>query len=123
MDKNDSGAPHLRYSDLVMEYIEVCNAALYHNSQRFPYKQILGAAKSSAVEQPIEVNVQDWGHSESYVFTLSASGITAKPHGECTDCNCVRKWGVSKDYLEQVAQKPAEYISNPAKLNWDWLNN
>lgn len=121
MDKNVYELSLLRYSDLVSDYVAVCNEALHQNSHRFPFKQILGAAKESVQAQQVEVNILDWGHKESYVFRLGKKGIKAFPHGTCEDCDCVRSWGVSRDYLEQVASAPSDYIANPAKLNWDWM--
>ncbi len=121
MDSTASGTSSLRYGNLVSDYTDVCNKALSQNSDRFPYEQILGAAKKLAHGQVVEVNVMDWGYAESYIFTLSEQGIVSQPHDACGACECVRSWDVSKDYLERVSEMPNDYIENPAKINWDWL--
>ena len=111
----------LHYTDLVTTYVDICNQALQQNCDRFPFKQILGAARISEKDHPIEVNVTSDICKESYVFRLNGHGIEVAPHTRCEHCDCVRTWDVSKDYLEMVTQSPAAFIQNPAKINWEWM--
>ena len=104
---------------LLRTYVEVCNQALRENSERFPFKQILGAAKADGMDTAIEVNVV--GASEAYVFRVKDIGIEMQRHEECPDCRCVRKWVVQAYFLEQVSKTPEVSVENPAKINWEWM--
>jgi len=115
----DFSAPD--YDELLKRYLDVCNQALVLNKNRFPFKQILGAAEKSEIGRVIEVNVLDISVQASYAMSISKDGIVAEPHSDCPDCKCERTWKVTKDYLEDVADNPAAYIENPAKLDWEWL--
>lgn len=106
---------------IIQSYIDVCNQALRRNKDRFPFKQILGAAQQAENNKNIEVKIEGASAANSYVFTIKKDQITARLHGECAECQCDRKWRVSMDYLEKVAQNPTKYIQNPASMNWDWM--
>lgn len=109
------------YDVLMTRYLDVCNRALVLNSDRFPFKQILGSATQSGKGAVVEVNIVDTLPPVSYAMTLGYNGIEAKPHGDCEDCRCDRSWAVSKSYLEDVVMHPDVYIQNPAKINWEWM--
>ncbi len=107
--------------DLMKCYLDVCNQALALNKERFPFREILGAAEKSEQGKIIEVNIIDADPNISYAMTLGGDGIVAVPHSACTDCKCDRKWQVTKNYLEDVAKNPQNYMQNPAKINWEWM--
>lgn len=106
--------------ELIQRYADVCNQALLQNKDRFPFKQILGAAKDSESGCVVEVSVSG-DLSSSYVFEVRKSGIFAKPHDDCAHCNCDRSWSVEKSYLQRVAEDPLSYIENPAMIDWEWM--
>ncbi len=112
-----------KYSDLVDRYVSVCNRALQKNSSLFPFKQIFKAIKSANQSGPIEVVVIDQTLQETYAFHIDPDGITAVPHSQCKDCQCVRAWNVEVDYLRRIVKNPAFYIKNPARLNWEWTHD
>lgn len=106
--------------DLIKCYFSVCNKALDLNKERFPFKQILGAAKASEKGRQVEARVSD--HPDAvYVIEIKQGVIASRPHVDCEDCNCVRGWCVTKNYLEDVVKNPQIYIGNPAKINWEWM--
>lgn len=107
--------------DLIERYAEICSRALMKNKNRFPFKQILGAAQKSERERPIEVVLSDTFPPETYVFTLKADGVDVEPHDLCGDCRCVRSWNTNIPYLMDVTQNSQAYIDNPAKLDWEWM--
>ena len=111
--------PH--HYDLIRQYVYICNEALLKNKDRFPFKQILGAAQRLENGCVVEVNVLGLPLSESFVFRLREEGIDVQPHADCRDCNCDRTWNVSRDYLKEVARNPQNFIKNPAKINWEWM--
>lgn len=108
--------------DLFLNYLEVCNQALALNHNKFPFKQILGAAGRAEAHSKIEVNIEG-DKSFSYIITIDGNKIHGEPHGSCASCNCDKKWITNSKYLETVTGAPENYIQNPAKLNWDWMTD
>ncbi len=107
-------------AEMIKSYVDICNRALKLNRNRFPFKQILGAAKQAERGNIVEVEITDGGR-ETFVFEIRNDLITVKPHGECKNCQCSRKWTVSKSYINDVVNTPDLYISNPARINWEWM--
>lgn len=107
-------------TDLLNGYVSVCNQALLQNKNRFPFKQILGAAQKKEAQNTIEVRIKNT-EAPHHIFKIRESGIAVERHDECTGCNCTRTWIVSKDYIKKVVQDPQAYISNPARIDWNWM--
>jgi len=108
-------------NDLFYRYLEICNQALAYNRDRFPFKQILGAAERENNTKAIEVCIIDDHPVGAYVMNMDAHTLFAKPHEDCADCAYDVQWRVTKTYLEDVIAHPEDYIKNPAKINWEWL--
>lgn len=110
--------------ELFTRYLEVCNQALKHNGERFPFKQILGAAQTNKHKE-VEVCIIDDQPAASYVIHLSDYALSGEPKMSDfwdQEKRCVRpRWRVTRSYLEDVIQNPEEYIRNPAKIDWEWL--
>ena len=106
---------------LIKSYVDVCNQALVMHRNKFPFKQILGAARQADYGKNIEVRLFGSSDERGYILTFEGETIYVRSHGVCKDCKCDRKWHVDKHYLEQVEQNPRAYILNPAKINWEWL--
>ena len=109
------------YDDLMTCYLDVCNQALERNKNRFPFKQILGAARESGSGQVIEVNIIGGASPPDYMMTFGKDGLRVYLHTDCLHCQCDRTWRVRRDYLEDVAKNPEGYIQNPAKIDWEWM--
>jgi len=107
--------------DLIQCYLDVCNRALAMNKDRFPFKQILGAAQDAERDRIIEVDVTDSYPKQSYMMNINGDHIVAKPHGDCDDCQCDRQWSVTRSYLRDVVQNQETYIQNPANIDWRWM--
>lgn len=106
---------------LIKRYFEICNTALRLNKNRFPYKQILGAAAAKGAGEKVEMRLSGDAGAPVYVVFIQNDSIIAKPHGVCGDCNCVRTWNVDTGYLQSVIAQPDLYIKNPAKIDWAWM--
>jgi hypothetical protein len=111
----------LDHNHLLKQYLDVCHQAMISNKNRFPFKQILSAAKKAGTGNTIEINITDTSSKNSYVLKLQNEGVSLKPHGNCQNCKCDRKWLISEEYLQEVVKQPEIYIQNPAKLNWEWM--
>lgn len=110
-----------QYHDLIERYVAVCNQAIEHNRNRFPFKQILNAVQEAEGQPLIEVVIDGCDQNETYVFQMREDKLTVRPHGDCKNCECVRSWNAMPSYLEQVTQNPAVYVDNPAMLDWEWI--
>lgn len=108
-------------ANLLNGYVSVCNEALLKNKERFPFKQILGAAREREAGQLIEVVVDQANPEDVYVFGIEDDKIIVMPHTECEECTCVRTWNPSKDYIDNVLADPETYINNPALIDWNWM--
>lgn len=105
----------------IKSYVSICNRALSLNKDRFPFKQILGAAQKSEKGKKVEVLLAGAESIDSYVFSIKNEQIIFAPHSECGQCKCDRKWHLEWTYLQEVLKDPESYIKNPAKIDWDWI--
>ncbi len=115
-------------SDLFQKYLEVCNEALDANRERFPFKQILGAAREHATTaSKVEVCIVENLPRASFVIGIEKDKITGEPKESCEEvcegCRCNKQWHVARSYLEAVVKNPQAYIDNPARIDWEWLYN
>ena len=107
--------------DLFQRYMAICNMALKQNENRFPFKQILGAAKNVTPKSGVEVLIIDDRPSDGNLVHLNESGKFQSLDESCKNCDCVGQWRVTRSYLEDVVNDPEKYISNPAKIDWEWM--
>lgn len=108
-------------SNMVERYISICNVALFRNSARFPFKQILEAAEKLSCGRKIEMTIDGLPDSDAYVLSISDGRINAEKHNCGEVCNCDGKWLVSREYLQNVVEHAPIYIENPALIDWEWL--
>lgn len=109
------------YEEVFKRYLTVCNQAIEANKERFPFKQILLAARERNKDRIVEVEVFDTRPLETYALYWGPSGALFKRHENCENCECDAKWRVSLNYLKQVTKNPQLYVSNPAMIDWEWL--
>ncbi len=109
------------HETLITQYVAICNEALLRNVDQFPFMQILDAAEKSAQGRIVEARVADISCKKSVILSLENKRIELKPHESCKDCRCDYRWDIDFGYLQDVIKNPAGYITNPARLNWDWL--
>lgn len=108
---------------LIQRYVDICNRALDLNKDRFPFQQILCAAREAETGRLIEVDIVDSKPKVSYVMHIEKDSIVTEPHGDCDDCNCDRLWPVTLEYLKNVVHNSDAHINNPAKIDWEWMYN
>lgn len=111
------------YGSLFQEYLRVCNEALQHNKDCFPYNRIIHQIEELLKDHAVQAAIYDHDetHPEAlYDMILKDGQLAAKaphrPHSK-------KPWRLGKYFLEQVAKNPHTYIHNPAQLNWKWLTN
>jgi hypothetical protein len=112
----------LTEEQLFKSYMEICNKSLECNKEKFPYKQILQAAQGLLQDNKISLSIYDDHPKATYDLAIHDNKIDvvgkSKKNGGAN-----KAWHVNKSYLEKVVSNPQEYINNPAKIDWDWLQN
>ncbi len=108
------------YEQVFQQYLEICNRAIEQNKNKFPYTEIWGARlKQLAEEVKVHAIVFDDRPKVSYMLRLTKEmkiEIMEKQLVPPEDA-----WPFTYQYLKRVVENPAEYIANPAKLEWGWL--
>jgi hypothetical protein len=107
--------------ELFQSYLQVCNQALDLNRERFPFKQVLGAAQKAGKERRIQVCIVEGNPAAEFVIKIEGNKLKGEQKDTCSGCGCAGQWRVSQRYMEDVVENPDLYINNPAKLDWDWL--
>lgn len=113
---------NITQSDVFSLYLNICNRALASNKDRFPYKQILEALQSQTDNSNVEVEIIDDHPGVAHVISFRDNKIIPREPCQCVNPTCKKKkWRVTRTYLESVTNNPDEYISNPAKMDWEWI--
>tara|TARA_R110000868_G_scaffold384707_2_gene652278 strand:- start:375 stop:731 length:357 start_codon:yes stop_codon:yes gene_type:complete len=117
MDKDDR---QINNATALMErYVEICNESLAQNNNSFPFKQILAAARDAQKERCINVLIPNVAACENLLLCLNEE-VTLITHPELSQ-NQNGTWVVDLNYIKGVIDNAAEYIANPAKIDWEWL--
>lgn len=107
--------------ELFQGYVDICNRALERNKDRFPFKQVLGAAQKAGTKRMVEVQIIDDRPGSDFLIRLvhnKIEGVLSETRG---DCRCGGRWRVARSYMEEVVRNPGPYIRNPARLDWEWM--
>lgn len=108
---------------LFQEYIRICNAALDANKHCYPYDRVIREIENRLCFHAVHAAVYDEDGARPEIFfelKMHESQIVAK---SCHKPHAKKPWRISRHYLEEVTQHPQSYITDPAQLNWAWLNN
>jgi hypothetical protein len=116
--------------DLFKKYITICNQALECNKDRFPYNKVLCRQEDTHASEPIRVQIiNDMGQPEFHLKMHNGhiSYDISHCQNSCSSCGggCGKQkafWTVKTSYLKDVVENAQDYIENPAKLNWEWIN-
>jgi len=108
------------YEEIFQKYLEICNQAIEHNKNKFPYTEIWGAHfKALKTEAILDAIIYDDRPKLSCKLRLTKDmriEIVEKKPVQSED-----EWPFNYQYLKRVVDNPKEYIENPAKLEWGWL--
>jgi len=111
---------------LFLDYIAVCNKALEANKDKFPFSQILAAAKIQPDFVPTHVRIIDDMVEPHFQLRLTNDHIECQKNCETCGGLCdqnAQKWQVKTSYLKHVIDHADDYIQNPAMLDWEWIKN
>ena len=111
------------YDTLFKEYVRICNAALEANKHCYPYDRVLIEIQDRLKAHTVRAAIYDADETKPeavFEMFLDDKLIGAKtPHNP----HARHPWLISRKYLEAVAAHPDTYITNPASLDWRWLND
>lgn len=106
---------------LFKRYMDVCCEVMRVHSDHFPYHQIWGAASKVLGESEVPVAVVDDRPKALYGLSLKDHALEAHPIPQAEAP--LRPWRLPYSYMKHVVDHPEEYLSHPAKLDWDWLRS
>ena len=109
--------------DLLIEYLDVCNAALEAHRDSLPYKPIIAAYERVFANRQVGVAIYS---DESDVIEATATirlvngrlqtVVEPEPHPSF-------HLKFRRRYVEGVVGHRQEYVRHPEKLDWDWLKS
>lgn len=108
------------YEEVFQQYLAICNQAIEHNKNKFPYTEIWGS-RFNALEKEAMLDAIIYDDRPKLAFTLRLTKdmkieiVKKRPIPE------EEEWPFTYQYLKRVVDNPKEYIENPAKLEWGWL--
>ena len=108
------------YERVFQQYLEICNRSIEQNKTKFPYTEIWGARlKELNDEMNVEAIIYDDRPKAAFVLRLTKDMkieiMEKKP------IPAEEPWPFTYQYLKRVVNNPQDYIENPAKLEWGWL--
>jgi len=108
------------YEQIFQKYLEICNRALEQNKTTFPYAEILGA-RFKAMEAEATLHATIYDDRPKIEFVLHFTRDMKIEIMEKMPVASEGDWPFNYLYLKNVVDNPQEYIENPAKLEWGWL--
>ena len=120
MPISDGLTNETEYENVFRQYLDVCNQAIERNKDKFPYTEIWNARlKGPEKSALIHAVVFDDRPKLAYLLRLTPEmkiEITEKKELQTDEA-----WPFSYQYMKRVINHPEKYITNPARLQWGWL--
>ena len=109
-------------NNLVKHYFNVCNAALTHGTDGTLAAPARGLLTQLASDVTIAVEIAGTGDDDALKYTTRfidgqftpVRGGVHEPQARLT---------LTRDFLEDVERNARDYIENPQRLDWSWLQN
>lgn len=120
---NDAATQPKSEQQLLVNYLNIANAAMESHQDDFPYKQLHMVGDKLFNDKKFGVGIvkDDPRHPYDYYTVAYKNGaFQLVGHGK-KDADL--DWHCKRDYLEEVVANPNKYIESPAKLDWDWLKS
>lgn len=108
------------YEKVFQQYLEICNRAIEQNKNKFPYTEIWGA-RLKALEEEIKIQAVVFDDRPKLAYMLRLTRDMKIEIAEKKVIPPEDSWPFSYQYLKRVVDNPKEYIENPARLEWGWL--
>ena len=110
------------YEQVFQKYLEICNRAIELNKNKFPYTEIWGA-RLKALEDEIKIQAVVFDDRPKISYLLRLTKDMKIEIAEKKELPPEDAWPFTYQYLKRVVDHPQEYLENPARLEWGWLQN
>jgi hypothetical protein len=109
---------------LLNAYVAICNQALQENKDIFPYKSMIEAIHHTIEGKKIALSLIDDEPKVIACLSLEKDGVKLLPlDTEENQFVKINMCHLKMSYLKNVIDNPQEYIKNPAKIDWRWIEN
>jgi hypothetical protein len=109
--------------DLVIDYLDVCNAATEEHRHSLVYRPIIAVYDSVFVNRQVGIDVYD-GDPDNIETTITIRLVNGEfvlvPEA---DANPSFHLKLGRQYMEEVVANRDVYIRHPEKLDWDWIKS
>jgi hypothetical protein len=113
-------ANETEYENVFRQYLDVCNQAIERNKHKFPYTAIWNARlKNPEKNALLHAVVFDDRPKLAYMLRLTPD--MKIEISEKKDLQTDEAWPFPYQYMKRVINHPEKYITNPARLQWGWL--
>lgn len=110
-------------TELLVEYLDVCNTAMAAKKDSFPHKQVLALSRLVFSGRNFSLLLYDEDPDlPDACYTLRFAGNQLELVAEGKQ-DPVFSCKVRRDYLRTVVGSRQEYIDHPERLDWDWLKS
>src|SRR5581483_9300916 len=108
--------------NLLIEYLDVCNAAIEQHRDSLVHKAMIAAWDMIFVGRDVGVNICDDNDRVETSVTIRLGNRAFVPVADPqTEPSFHLK--VKRSYMEDVVEHRDEYVRHPEKLDWDWLKS
>ncbi len=108
---------------LVVEYFDLCNAALEAHRDVFPFKSLLALYDRVFANHDVQVDVYESNPSRAgarAVIRRTTGAITTIPESWA---HTALRLKLRRGELASTVTRRAEFIRHPEQLDWSWLTN
>jgi hypothetical protein len=110
----------IEYEKIFQQYLDVCNRAIEQNKGKFPYTEIWGSRLKDLKEE-IKIHAVVFDDRPKLSYMLRLTKEMKIEIAETKDLPAEDAWPFTYQYLKRVVDNPDDYIANPARLEWGWL--
>ncbi len=108
--------------NLLIEYLDVCNAAIEQHRDSLVHKAMIAAWDMIFGGRDVGVNICDDNDRVETSVTIRLGNRAFVPVADPqTEPSFHLK--VKRSYMEDVVEHRDEYVRHPEKLDWDWLKS
>lgn len=108
---------------LMMDYLDVCNAAVEKHRHSLVYGPIIAAYDSVFANRHVGIDIYD-SDPDDIEATITIHLVNGRfvPVPEA-DAHPSFHLKLGRQYMEDVVAHREDYIQHPEKLDWDWIKS
>jgi hypothetical protein len=117
------GAQTKQGLSLLIDYLDVCNAAAEVHRHSLVYGPIIAAYDSIFANRQVAIDIYDRDPDEvesTETIRLVNGEFVTVPENDAPPSFHLK---LSRRYMEDVVAHRDEYIQHPEKLDWDWVKS